>query len=82
MTAGIRIDIDALVLRDQHSFDADSFSGALTSELTRLLQAGAPSVGSWQLEAVHMQLPNQYDSATLGIHIAQAVYAQLRGGGL
>ena len=82
MTTGINIDIEALVLRDQTTFDAEIFSGALCGELTRLIHAGTPTVGSWQLEAVHMQLPSQYNSTTLGIHIAQAVYAQLRGGGI
>ena len=81
MLPGIDIEIDALVLRNLHTFDPDAFGAALSGELTRLLSAGAPGAGAWQVEAVHVELTGAFDSAPLGVQVAQAVYAQLRGGG-
>lgn len=80
MLPSIDIDIDALVLRDLHTFDADAFGAALSGELARLLSIGTPPAGAWQVEAVHVELGGALDSAPLGIQVAQAVYAQLVGG--
>jgi hypothetical protein len=80
MEPGIDIHIDALVLRNLQTFDADLFAAALSGELARLLSNAAPSPGSWQVEAVRVELPAGLDSAALGVQVAQAVYAQLRGG--
>jgi hypothetical protein len=80
MEPGIDIHIDALVLRNLQTFDPDVFGAALSGELARLLSHAAPSPGSWQVEAVHVELPAALDSAALGAQVAQAVYAQLRGG--
>ncbi|HEU5102927.1 MAG TPA: hypothetical protein VFU22_28085 [Roseiflexaceae bacterium] len=81
MLPAIDIDIDALVLRNLRAFDADAFGAALSGELARLLSAGAPDAGAWRVEAVHVELAGALDSAPLGVQVAQAVYAQLVGGG-
>jgi hypothetical protein len=81
MLPAIDIDIDALVLRNLPTFDPDAFGAALSGELTRLLSNGAPGSGAWQVEAVHVELAGALDSGPLGVQVAQAIYAQLRGGG-
>jgi len=81
MVPGIEIDIDALVLRDLPTFDAETFGAALSGELARLLSTAAPGAGIWQVEVVHVELAGALDSAPLGVQVAQAVYAQLLGGG-
>lgn len=77
MESGISIDIDALVIANNHSFDAERFSGALRGELTRLLSHGLPRSGVWQVDGVRIELANHSDSVALGVQVAQIIYAQL-----
>lgn len=79
----IDIHLKSLTLHGFTTFDAEAFGAALSGELGRLVAAGAPlrrlpASGVWQVDAVQIAAPAAIDSAALGAHVAQAIYAQFQ----
>ncbi|MEN9937370.1 MAG: hypothetical protein RLZZ387_3949 [Chloroflexota bacterium] len=80
MTPRLNIAIDSLALHGAAAFDADAFAASLGGELARLL-ADSPVPGrAVALEELRVELPGALDSAALGVAVAHALFAQLRGG--
>jgi len=76
----ITVQIDSLALNGFASFDADAFSSALSGELTRLVEQGAPLSGAWHVESVQISAAAPTNISTVGVQVARAIYGQIAAG--
>lgn len=81
MKPEITVEIEALELRGFASFDADRFSASLNHELTRLITQQPPQPGTWRVSSISIDASRGADSAFVGAQVAQAIHAQMTGGG-
>lgn len=80
MNREIIVQVDAIALQGVSGFDADGFTASLTHRLLELTSENSTDPRSVEVPAVSIQTEQGVDSATLGHHVALAIYAQLERG--